>query len=257
VKRDEETIPRRKESGDAMAITCSRCGAEFDATLFEFGHRVRCRCGVEVEYPGADLRAGHVAAEAVPGGIRPTAQSRRGPIAPRAAERSPTLLASRALVHVRLLLGFFAAALVASGLTAFPLTWETRLLDSWFGEGTRMASVFPALAWWLSHVHQGLESSYGSYPFLAYGTDWLAFAHLVIAVAFWGPIKDPARNVWVVDFGIIACVLVVPLALVCGPIRGIPWFWRLIDCAFGVIGLIPLVLARRIIRGQLAEDRER
>lgn len=42
-----------------MAITCPRCGAEFDATLFQFGHRVRCGCGAEVAYPGEDLRDGH------------------------------------------------------------------------------------------------------------------------------------------------------------------------------------------------------
>ncbi len=46
-----------------MAITCPKCGSEFDATLFEFGHRVRCLCGAEVEYPGTDLRAGHVAVQ--------------------------------------------------------------------------------------------------------------------------------------------------------------------------------------------------
>ena len=46
-----------------MAITCPECGAEFDATLFEFGHQVHCRCGAEVEYPGIDLRAGHVVAQ--------------------------------------------------------------------------------------------------------------------------------------------------------------------------------------------------
>lgn len=44
-----------------MAITCPRCGSEFDVTLFEFGHRVRCDCGVEIEFPGTDLRSGHVA----------------------------------------------------------------------------------------------------------------------------------------------------------------------------------------------------
>ena len=43
-----------------MAITCPRCGAEFDATLFQFGHRVPCLCGVEIEYPGKDQREGHV-----------------------------------------------------------------------------------------------------------------------------------------------------------------------------------------------------
>jgi hypothetical protein len=44
-----------------MAIICPKCGAEFDATLFEFGHGVRCDCGMEIEYPGTALRAGHVA----------------------------------------------------------------------------------------------------------------------------------------------------------------------------------------------------
>jgi RNA 3'-terminal phosphate cyclase (ATP) len=47
----------------AMAITCPRCGAEFDATLFEFEHRVRCACGAEIRYPGRDLRSGHVATD--------------------------------------------------------------------------------------------------------------------------------------------------------------------------------------------------
>ena len=46
-----------------MAITCPRCGAEFDATLFEFEHRVHCACGAEIRYPGTDLRSGHVTAD--------------------------------------------------------------------------------------------------------------------------------------------------------------------------------------------------
>jgi hypothetical protein len=46
-----------------MAITCPRCGAEFDATLFQFGHRVQCGCGAEIKYPGADQRDGHVLAQ--------------------------------------------------------------------------------------------------------------------------------------------------------------------------------------------------
>ncbi len=43
-----------------MAITCSRCGSEFDVTLFQFGHRVRCHCGAEIEYPGTHQQAGHL-----------------------------------------------------------------------------------------------------------------------------------------------------------------------------------------------------
>ena len=150
--------------------------------------------------------------------------------------------------RVRLLLGFFVFCLVASGLTAFPLRYETRLLAAWFGEGTCAAALLPNLAWWLSHVHEGLDACYGRYPFLAYGTDWLAFAHLVIAVAFWGPLKDPVKNIWVVEFGMIACILVIPLALICGPIRGIPLYWQFIDCSFGAVGLLFLCTLRNMIR---------
>ena len=38
-----------------MAITCPRCGAGFDVTLFQFGHRVQCDCGAWV-----DLGSGHL-----------------------------------------------------------------------------------------------------------------------------------------------------------------------------------------------------
>ena len=122
--------------------------------------------------------------------------------------------------------------------------WELRLLNLWFGEGTTVGATFPGLAHWLFYVREGLNTADRGYPFLAYGTDWLAFAHLVIAVAFIGPLKDPVRNIWVVEFGIIACLSVIPLALICGHVRGIPFLWRLIDCSFGVIGLIPLLIVR-------------
>jgi hypothetical protein len=156
-------------------------------------------------------------------------------------------LHAQRMVYVRLLLGAFIVALVLSGVTAFPLTWELRVLTSWFGAGSVIGDVLPGLAHWLAYVRDGLETTGRDYPFLAYGTDWLAFAHLVIAVAFLGPLRDPVKNIWVVEFGIIACLLVIPLALICGPIRGIPFCWRLLDCSFGVVGLIPLVIVRRII----------
>jgi hypothetical protein len=79
---------------------------------------------------------------------------------------------------------------------------------------------------------------------MPYGTDWLAFAHMMIAVAFIGPFRDPLRNVWVIDFGIIACVAVVPTAMIAGALRGIPLWWRLIDCSFGLFGIMPLLAAR-------------
>jgi len=46
----------------------------------------------------------------------------------------------------------------------------------------------------------------------------------------------------------IACLLVASWALVFGPMRGIPFFWRLIDCSFGIVGIVPLYLAQRYTR---------
>lgn len=83
---------------------------------------------------------------------------------------------------------------------------------------------------------------------MAYGTDWLAFGHFAIAVVFIGVLRDPVRNVWILTFGMIACVLVVPYAFVFGAVRGIPIYWRLIDCSFGVFGFIPLWLCRKWVK---------
>ena len=160
------------------------------------------------------------------------------------------------LFRIRLILIFFVVALAVSGITAFDLPPEVRLLMAWFGPGTTMGDTFPALAHWLCKVNDGLEIVDRDYPFLAYGTDWLAFAHLVIGVSFIGPIRDPVKNIWGVEFGMIACVALIPLSLICGTIRGIPWFWQVIDCSFGVFGIIPLWIAWRMIRSAEREERE-
>lgn len=122
------------------------------------------------------------------------------------------------LKGIRAWLVFFVVCLVLSGATAFPLVPELR----WAEELLRHLPAPDALTDWITRVRRGLDTADSDYPFLLYGTDWLAFAHLVIAVAFYGPYRDPVRNIWVVEFGMIACAGIVPLALICGPIRGIP-----------------------------------
>ena len=149
---------------------------------------------------------------------------------------------------VRLLLAFFIFGLVISGITAFPLISEVSLLAKLAGRGTIIENLWPQMAQWISFVHQGLNETNSNYPFMLYGTDWLAFAHIMIAIAFIGPLRDPIRNIWVVEFGMIACTLLIPLALICGPIRGIPIFWMLLDCSFGIFGIIPLAIAYRYIK---------
>jgi hypothetical protein len=151
------------------------------------------------------------------------------------------------LKGIRAWLVFFVVSLVLSGATAFPLVHELH----WTEDLLRSLSVpehLPALMDWIERVRDGLDGADARYPFLLYGTDWLAFAHLVIAVAFYGPYRDPVRNIWVVEFGMIACAGIVPLALICGPIRGIPFWWTVIDMSFGAFGVIPLYVVRKRIK---------
>lgn len=150
--------------------------------------------------------------------------------------------------RITVLLLLFMLGLLLSGLTAFPLRAEINFLQKVTGAGTFVESWFPALSQWLSCVNRGVNKANIESPFLFYGTDWLAFAHIVIAIAFIGPLLNPVKNIWVITFGMISCILVIPLALICGPIRGIPFFWQLIDCSFGVFGIIPLYFARRYVK---------
>ena len=153
------------------------------------------------------------------------------------------------LRRIRWLLGLFMVGLVLSGLTAVPLAAEADLLAGSLGIASDASpESYTGLKFWIARVRQGLHSTYAQYPFVAYGTDWLAFAHVVIAIAFIGPLRDPVRNQWVITFGIVACLLVIPMALGFGQLRGIPLYWRLIDCSFGLVGLVPLWLCRRYVR---------
>jgi hypothetical protein len=155
---------------------------------------------------------------------------------------------SRHLRAIRFWLVLFIIGLVLSGVTAFPLERETAVLNQIFHVAAIPPAGEPALDTWLRSVHEGIARTNEFYPFMAYGTDWLAFAHLVIAIAFVGPLINPVRNKWVLQFGVIACAGVIPLALIAGCIRGIPPYWRLIDCSFGVIGVIPLLICLHLVR---------
>ena len=101
------------------------------------------------------------------------------------------------------------------------------------------------MAQWLSLVQQAIEETYSKFPFLAYGYDWLAFGHYIISIPFIMAIRDTSKIPWVINYGIFACVTLLPFALVFGAIREIPIFWRGVDALFGIGGLIVLVLLRK------------
>lgn len=155
--------------------------------------------------------------------------------------------AASLLRSTRLWLALVILGLFLSGVTAFPLQHELDLVVR-VSAHIHLADHAPALNAWFLRVDRALTDTNARYPFLAYGTDWLAFAHLAIALLFIGPFLDPVRNKWVVTFGLIASVGVFFLALIAGPIRGVPLFWRLIDCSFGLICGAVLLKVRSNIR---------
>ena len=134
--------------------------------------------------------------------------------------------------QIRLRIILIIAGLVFSGVTAFPIEWELQIAHGWISE-YRWDNLFSR---WIEDAYQAVRKTNSEYPFIAYGSDWLGFAHLVIAIVFFGPLRDPIRNRWVVEFGIIACVLIFPFAFLAGYVREIPIFWRSIDCTFGIVG---------------------
>lgn len=140
--------------------------------------------------------------------------------------------------QIRYLTVFFMLSLTISGLTAMP----AREGVGW------LVSVVPqswAIQAYLMSIREAL---YRCDSWLFYGYDWLAFAHIVIAVLFIGVLRDPVRNIWVVEWGMIACMMILPFAFVMGQVRGIPLWWRLVDGSFGLVGIIPLWFIRDRIR---------
>lgn len=157
--------------------------------------------------------------------------------------KSDTARAAKLMLRIRGLTALFIFGLVVSGVTAIPLKWELDLLLKHCGEW--LAIYFPQISEKLIGVHGALTAVDETMPFLFYGTDWLAFGHFIIALAFVWAWREPIHNRWMFDFGLIACALVLPYAFIFGGLRGIPIWWRLVDCSFGMFGAIPLWLCRR------------
>ena len=138
----------------------------------------------------------------------------------------------KTLTKIRTALVIFIVLLVLSGVTAFPLRTEMDFL-------IRHKTAFPDfMSQWIEEIYTAVAKT----PDLVlYGTDWLAFAHIIIALFFIPVYKDPVRYKANLLVAMTACGAVFLLAFICGPIRGIPFFHQLIDCSFGALGLIPLI----------------
>ena len=149
------------------------------------------------------------------------------------------------LKRAKLMLAIIVFGLLVSGITVWPaipeLKTDVRMV---WGDieptGVLHSFVLQAIA--------GLESMNSNYPFMLYAHDWLAFAHIGLAILFAGAIKDPIRNIWIVQCGLIMCALIPVLAGICIPIRGIPFILFWIDFAFAPAAALPLWIALRDIK---------
>ena len=146
------------------------------------------------------------------------------------------------LFRYRLSLGLFILGMVLSGISALPLQSELALLSRFLGISDPASYAdMHGLQRWIAFVYFGLRQTYSRFPYFGYATDWLAFGHFAIAGFFILPFFDAIRYRAVLHIGLAACAGVIIVALICGPIRSIPWFWTMIDCSFGIVGAIPLV----------------
>ena len=134
------------------------------------------------------------------------------------------------------------AGLLLNGISAIPLRAELNILLS-------NSDTLPKFLrdWW-SYVNTGVHETSRKYNFMRYGFDWLGFAHLLIAIAFIGPLKDPVKNEWVVQWGMIASALSVLMAFGWEWLRGIPLWWSCIDASVAIAAFIILWLCNKWIQ---------
>jgi hypothetical protein len=143
----------------------------------------------------------------------------------------------------RILMAIVAFGLFVSAVTIWPwdieLTWALAILDAIGGP--------QILAETLQSILDDMRRLRDEGSFVLYVADWLAYAHLVLTALFLMAMRDPVRNILVVRFGILCCLTVPILAIICIPIRGIPLFWIFIDSSFA-LAAIPLWIAYRDLR---------
>ena len=140
--------------------------------------------------------------------------------------------------RVRVCTWLLIAGLTISGLTAIPISSELAIGRATLGGDWSARGRLPAwVTSWLRTLDEGLAVTAAQAPFMFYGTDWLAFGHLMI------------------EFGMIASMLVPLWAVIFGQVRGIPLWWRAIDCSFGVGAFIPAWLCLRWTAEPSAEER--
>ena len=78
---------------------------------------------------------------------------------------------NKILRKIKRVVAFFILLLILSRVTAFPLQTELSFLVNHLDANEGM------LYQWISEVSKAITDLNNNYPFLSYGTDWLAFGY--------------------------------------------------------------------------------
>ena len=120
-------------------------------------------------------------------------------------------------------------------------------INETFGTQSSFGQSLPAVGQWIEVLELSITDTYDKYPAIAYCMDYLALSQLVIAIFIAGAIKDPARNIWIINASLMSCIIMIPFAYLSGHFRGIPSFWVTVDSSFAIAGIIPLLIAKHYI----------
>ncbi|MCK5127447.1 MAG: hypothetical protein KAR42_14420 [candidate division Zixibacteria bacterium] len=149
------------------------------------------------------------------------------------------------LKRAKFMLWIIVFGLLVSAVTIWPAISELKFAVQLVWGDSQPVSVLHSF---IIQAIEGLEKTQTKYLFMLYAHDWLAFAHIVLAILFAGAIRNPVKNIWIVQCGLIMCMLVPVLAIICIPLRGLPWVWFWVDFTFALLAGLPLWIALRDIR---------
>ena len=150
--------------------------------------------------------------------------------------------------RVRFLVFVFIVLLILGGLSAFFIVETANIAQQLSGKGSFIGERLPSVAEWVSKIHDAIAETAEKHPFMFYGTDWVGFSHFMMVIACIGVLREPVRNIWVIQFALIGCILMIPMTLVIGAARDLPWFWQLFDCGIGAVGAILFFICYRYVR---------
>ena len=151
------------------------------------------------------------------------------------------------LIRIRMVLTLAISCLILGSLATFAAPHSIAVVLAVFRRFDLATPATSHALMWLRHIQLQLGRDSHRHPMLHYGADLFAFVELAFALVLISPLRNPVRNQWVIQSGILACCCLIPFALILGPWHGLPMAWRIVSCVVALCGIAPLMLCRHYI----------